>query len=277
MNKRIPRVAIQGVHGCFHEIAAKKFFDNEYIDLWNYNTFSEVAKAVQFGRVDYGVMAIENSIAGSILSNYNLLLQNKLHIIGETYLRIELHLVGPKRIQLRDIKKVQSHPIAIQQCSEFLSQLTDIEIIESADTALSAKRVKEKNDPTQVAIANSLATHLYELETLVPRIESIKQNYTRFLILVNNYNHVVDGANKASICFRLNDKYGALFEAISTFCKYNINMTKIQSVPILGSPNQYSFHCDIEWQKEKQLIAAIDELKRNTKDFINFGKYRKAL
>src|SRR5690606_27612090 len=198
------RIAIQGIKASFHEEAAFKFFGTD-IETVECNSFKETFQKMKAGEADYIVMAIENSIAGSLLPNYSLLKEYNYPVIGEVYLHIQLHLMGLPGIKFEDIKNVTSHPIAIRQCGEFLDDYPQLKVTESSDTAACAKRIKDEQLKDTAAIANSLAAEMYGLEILEKRIETNKKNYTRFLILAD-HEEEIKNPNKASVSFQVKDE-----------------------------------------------------------------------
>src|SRR5690242_19204038 len=236
--KKKLQVAIQGIATSFHEVAALSYFQ-EPIDTLECLSFHRLCESLKSGEADYAVMAIENSIAGSILPNYFLLQDYHFTIAGELYLPIHMHLLVLPGVQLEDITCIESHPMAIRQCSEFLHSLNGIEIRESDDTALSAKRVKELQLKNTAAIANEFAAKKFGLQILEKRIETHKKNFTRFLILTKRSNGKEE-SNKASLSFEVANEVGSLADALMTFKSNSINLSKIQSIPIIGRPSEYS-------------------------------------
>ena len=272
--KKKPKVAIQGLSTSFHEVAAFTYFQ-EPVDIVECLTFHGLCEALDKGKADYAVMAIENSIAGSILPNYFLLQQYHFNITGEVYLPIHMHLLAMKGVKLSDITSIESHPMAIRQCSEFLHALNGIEIRESDDTALSAKRVKELKLKNTAAIANERAAKKYGLQILERRIETHKKNFTRFLILSHRSQSAPE-ANKASLSFEVANEVGSLADALMTLKTNRINLTKIQSIPIIGKPSEYSIHVDVEWKRRKNYEDALKQILRQVKNLNVLGEYKKA-
>ncbi|HEY3401912.1 MAG TPA: prephenate dehydratase [Ohtaekwangia sp.] len=272
--KKKLRIAIQGITASFHEVAALTYF-NEPIETIECLSFHQLCESLKNGSSDFAVMAIENSIAGSILPNYFLLQDYHFNIIGELYLPIHMHLLALPGVKLEDIKTIESHPMAIRQCSEFLFGLKGKEIRESDDTALSAKRVKELKLKDTAAIANEFAAKKFGLNILEKRIETHKKNFTRFLVLDKRRNGKVE-SNKASMCFEVANEVGSLADALMTFKENNINLSKIQSIPIIGRPSEYSIHIDVEWKKRKQYDTAMKEVMRQVKNLNVMGEYKKA-
>jgi prephenate dehydratase len=266
-------VAIQGITTSFHEVAAMTYFQ-EPIDTIECLTFHQLCESLKSGKADYAVMAIENSIAGSILPNYFLLQEYHFNIVGELYLPIHMNLLALKGVKLQDIKVIESHPMAIRQCSEFLHALNGVEIRESDDTAFSAKKVSEQKLKNTAAIANEYAAKKFGLQILEKRIETHKKNFTRFLILVKKTNGKIE-SNKASISFEVANEVGSLAEALMTLKNNSINLSKIQSIPIIGKPNEYSIHIDVEWKKRKNYDDALQQVLRQVNNLNVLGEYKK--
>ena len=269
-----PRVAIQGIRASFHEEAALNYF-GENIQTIECNSFKQTFEALQHKDADYVVMAIENSIAGSILPNYSLLLSYAFPVVGEIYLPIQLHLMALPGVKFEDVKTVMSHPIAIRQCVDFFDEYPHLKIIESNDTAACAKRIRDEQLTDTVAIANTLAAKLYGLDVLERRIESNKKNFTRFLVLTHHENIVKNHPNKASLCFQVSNKVGSLAKVLNIFAEAGINMSKIQSMPVLGKRHEYNFYVDIEWEEQKQYDTAIRQILKYTQNFNILGEYER--
>lgn len=272
--KKKLKIAIQGIAASFHEVAAMTYF-HEPIQTVECLSFHALCESLKKGESDYAVMAIENSIAGSILPNYFLLQEYHFSIIGEVYLPIHMHLLALPGVKLNDITSIESHPMAIRQCTEFLYRLNGVQILESDDTALSARKVKEQKLKTTAAIANEYAAKKFGLNILEKRIETHKKNFTRFLILTRKIKTSPD-CNKASICFEVANEVGSLAEALMTFKNNSINLSKIQSIPIIGKPSEYSIHIDVEWKKRKSYDIALGEVLRQVKNLNVLGEYKKA-
>ena len=268
------RVAIQGIKASFHEEAAIKFF-GEDIDTIECNSFKQTCEVLKNKEADFVVMAIENSIAGSLLPNYTLLRDYHFTIIGEAYLHIQLNLLALPGVKFEDIKNVESHPIAIRQCDDFFNEYPHLNVVESSDTAACAKRIQDEQLKDTAAIANKLASQVYGLEIMERRIETNKKNYTRFLILTDNKDIVIEDANKASISFQVTDEVGSLVKVLNIFAEHNINMSKVQSMPVLGKRNQYNFYIDLEFSSRKEYEEAIRKALRYTVNFAIMGEYRK--
>ena len=272
--KKKTKVAIQGIATSFHEVAAIQHFGQE-VQTVECLTFHEMCETLKNGLSDFGVMAIENSIAGSILPNYFLLQQYHFTILGEVYLPIRMHLLALPGVGLSDIKVIESHPMAIRQCADYRQQLPHVEIRESDDTAWSAKKIGEGKLTDTAAIANEQAAKKFGLSLLEKRIETHKKNFTRFLIL-SRRNGTWNGGNKASLSFEVANEVGSLADALMTFKAQKINLSKIQSVPIIGKPSEYTIHVDVEWGKRKDYDEAIHHLVRQVRNLNIMGEYKKA-
>lgn len=258
------KVCIQGYPGAFHEIAARCCFENQEVEAVPADTFEELVKKVEDRDVPIGIMAIENTLGGSILFNYNLLNESKLKIVGEVYLRIKQNLMALPGQRIEDIQEVRSHPMAIAQCRAFFRAYPHIKLVESIDTALSAKEIHENQLKGIGAIASTLAAEMYHLNILAESIETNKKNHTRFLLLKpqNNGPERVD-VEKVSLCFSTDHEVGSLYKVLAVLAAYNVNLTKIQSRPIVGMPWEYLFFVDfvaegkVSW---KQAVEAIEPL-----------------
>ncbi|MCF8361463.1 MAG: prephenate dehydratase [Prolixibacteraceae bacterium] len=222
---------------------------------------------------DIAVMAIENAIAGSLLENYGLMRDFHLKIIGEIYLHIQMNLMALPGVQREDIIEIHSHPIALKQCAEYIdATFGQISLDDNFDTAGAAKNIA-KNKLTNVAsIGNERTAELYGLNILEKSIETNKRNYTRFFILAKQA-IPTDDANKASIAFEVGHFHGSLTRVLNIFAENEINLTKIQSVPIIGKPDEYSFHVDIEWEKIEKYEKAIHKVLKNVSSLTILGEY----
>ncbi len=266
------KIAIQGYAGSFHQVAALQYFGNE-TTIVPCATFRELIKlAANKKETHGGIMAIENSIAGSILPNYTLLQKSNLHIVGEVYLRIEQNLLVYPGVRLNDIKEVHSHPMALLQCVDFLEQ-HNWKLIETEDTALSAQHIHKKRSPHIAGIASKLAADLFDLEILAPNIHTQKNNYTRFLVLQKD-NVEVEQADKASINFQTNHTKGSLAKVLSKVSEEGINLSKLQSMPIAGTNFKYSFHADLEFENINQLNKALKSIEPLTENVRILGIYK---
>ncbi|MCX6335791.1 MAG: prephenate dehydratase [Bacteroidetes bacterium] len=221
------------------------------------------------------IMAIENSIAGSILPNYNLLQKSKLKVVGEVYLSISQNLLVNPGVRLEDIKEVHSHPMAILQCLEYLEK-TNWKIVESDDTALSAKQLHQHKGKHTAAIASKLAAELFELDVIAPNIQTMKNNFTRFLVLQREKEAVeITNANKASVYFQTNHSKGILAQVLTLIASGGINLSKLQSMPIPGSTFKYGFYADLEFENKQQFNKVMASIESLTNSVKIFGIYQK--
>ncbi|MBZ5856741.1 prephenate dehydratase [Flavihumibacter profundi] len=268
------RVSIQGYEGSFHQVAAQQFFGRQ-VEVIPCDTFREVVKiAANKRESEGGVMAIENSIAGSILPNYNLLQKSNLRVVGEVYLQIKQNLLVNPGVSFEDIREVHSHPMAILQCIDFLEKY-DWKLVETEDTALSAKIIHQKRHRHAAAIASKLAAELFELDVLAPNIHTMKNNYTRFLVLMRPENtSVIADANKASVNFHTDHSRGSLARVLSQIAEGGINLSKLQSFPIPGSDWEYSFHADMEFDNIEQFNTIIEAIRPMTVALQVYGIYK---
>ncbi len=271
-------IAIQGYEGSFHQEAARIFWGRK-IEVTPCDTFRELVRQTESsGSVTGAMMAIENSIAGSILPNYSLLLKSNLVIIGEVYLHIRQQLMVHPGVALQDIREVHSHPMALLQCMDYLEMNPHWKLIETEDTALSAKHIKQRHNKHAAAIAGKLAAELYGMDIIAPNIHTLKNNFTRFLVLVKKQNALpIQDANKASVNFITNHTRGSLAKVLTTIADAGINLSKLQSVPIPGSDFMYSFHADMEFDSLWQFNDTMKELEAFTQNLRTFGVYRKGI
>jgi len=269
------RVSIQGYEGSFHQMAAQQFFGNN-VGVIPCATFREVIKLASNKREsEAGVMAIENSIAGSILPNYNLLQRSNLVIMGEVYLQIRQNLLVNPGVGIGDIREVHSHPMAIQQCFDFLDK-HDWKLVETEDTALSAKHIHQHKSRHIAAIASKLAAELFDLDVLAPNIHTLKNNYTRFLILRREETaQEIDGADKASVSFHTDHSRGSLAKVLAKIAEDGINLSKLQSFPIPDTDFKYSFHADMEFEHVAQFEKVIEDIKPLTEYLKIYGVYKR--
>lgn len=268
-------VAIQGYEGCFHQEAAQYFYGKN-VKVVCCDSFRDVVKVAGNKRLSNGgVMAIENSIAGSILPNYNLLQKSNLKIVGELYLLIRQNLMVSIGTTIEEIKEVHSHPMALQQCLKFLDEHT-WKLVETEDTALSAKKLSKSKSPYIGVIASKLAAEIYDLELIAPNVHTMRNNYTRFWIL-NREEDVkeVENADKASVYFHTDDSKGSLARVLNKINEVDINLSKLQSFPIPGSDWKYSFHVDMEFEKREQLELALKKIKPLTEELRVNGIYKR--
>ncbi|MCB9013232.1 MAG: prephenate dehydratase [Bacteroidales bacterium] len=270
-------IAIQGGYGAFHEIAAKHYFEGQEIDIIPNNTFKDLMSSLKQRMVDFGIMAIENSLAGSIIPNYALIKDSKMQIIGEIYLRIRQNLVALPGQKIEDIVEVYSHPMAILQCQLFFDNYPNIKLIESIDTALSAKMIHDEKLEGKAAISSDLAAKKYGLEIIAAGIETNKMNYTRFLILREKNGEIQDTSivNKSSLHFALAHKTGSLSKILSILSYYDINLSKIQSLPIMGKDWEYQFYVDVIFDDYEWYKKALDAIRPFTSELGILGEYVK--
>ncbi len=268
------KVSIQGYEGSFHQEAARTFFGND-VQVLPCATFREAIKAAQNKKeTDGGVMAIENSIAGSILPNYTLLQNSHLKVVGEVYLQIRQHLMVNPGVVLEEVREVQSHYMALQQCLTFLDKHS-WKLVETEDTAWSARHIHQHKSKHIAAIASQLAAELYHLTIIAPNIHTLKNNYTRFLILQREETaQSIEGANKASVNFHTNHSKGSLAKVLTTIAEGDINLSKLQSFPIPGTDFKYSFHADMEFDNMEQFNKVIDKIKSLTEEIKVYGIYK---
>ena len=268
-------IAIQGYEGSFHQVAARYFFGKQ-VEVIPCATFRDLIRiSLDPKQSAGGIMAIENSIAGSILPNYNLLQKSKLKVVGEVYLSISQNLLVNPGVNLKDIKEVHSHPMAILQCLDYLEK-NEWKLVETEDTALSAKHLHQHRSRHSAAIASKLAAELYELEILAPDIHTMKNNVTRFLVLKRDRDAVeVMGADKASIYFQTDHSKGILARVLTGIADGGINLSKLQSMPIQGSNFKYGFYADLEFDNRKQLEKVLQSISNLTNSIKIFGIYKK--
>jgi prephenate dehydratase len=268
------KVSIQGYEGSFHQIAAMEYLGND-VQVVPCDTFREVVKiASDPKQSDGGFMAIENSIAGSILPNYTLLQKSKLKIAGEIYLQIHQNLMVNPGVAMEDIREVHSHPMALLQCMDYLEKHPSWKLVETEDTALSAKHIHQHRSKHTAVIASKLAAELFNLKLIAPKIQSNKNNYTRFLF-IQPANIKNDEANKASINFHTDHSRGSLARVLTKIAEGNINLSKLQSVPIPEQEWKYSFHADMEFDTIDQYEKVMEKIKPITESLTVLGVYKK--
>ena len=270
------KVGIQGYAGAFHDIAARYCFAEARLEVVPAHTFDDLVAMIEGQEAaDRGLMAIENSLAGSLMYNYKLLHDSQLSITGEVYLRIKHNLMALAGTQIEDLTEVHSHPMAIAQCREFFRSHPQIRLVETADTALSARDIRDKDLRTVGAIASTLAAELYGLTILAAGIETNKQNYTRFLVLEREDLAVPVGKpEKVSLVFAVDHTVGSLYKVLAVLAAYNINLTKIQSAPIIGAPWEYMFFVDFLTEGKVGFRQAIDAIRPLTHNLQVLGAYR---
>ena len=270
------KVAIQGLEGSFHYAVAQDYFADRPIEVVCLDTFAAEGAAVAEGRTDAAVMAIENSIAGSILPNYHILQNKALKVVGEYYLPIEQCLVALPGVGLDEIDTVASHPIALLQCEAFLDAHPSWRRVQSEDTAASARRVASEGVRSHAAIAGTAAAQLYGLEVLAHGINTIRDNFTRFLVVTQADSTVLDAAtpDKASMFFKVPHARGSLGKILKIIELYELNMCKLQSYPIPEDPFRYHFHLDVEFSDLSSFRAAVELIERHTEECSVYGIYK---
>jgi prephenate dehydratase len=270
------RIAIQGIRGSNHHQVAREYFEEE-IDLVECLSFDVMVDHLLSHKADKGVMAIENSIVGSIIPNYALVYQNNLHIIGEHYLNIHHNLMVLNGQQLGDILEVHSHPMALLQCKEFFKKHPQIKLVEDVDTAETAKRIQENQLKTIGAIAPGVAAELYNLTIIAPEIQTINNNATRFIIIkTKNKELPREEINKASLRFITDHKRGSLATVLNVMSDCNLNLTKIQSLPIIETPWKYAFFVDVTFEEYMHFDKAKSLLRIMAEEFKVLGEYKNA-
>ncbi|HHH49358.1 MAG TPA: prephenate dehydratase [Saprospiraceae bacterium] len=269
------KIAIQGYSGAFHDLAAQYFYQTNHLQVSPADTFEELVEQVENKKVDAGIMAIENTLAGSLLNNYKLLYHSKLQVVGEVYLRIRQNLMVWPGVKIEDLKEVHSHPVAIDQCKRFFKQYPHIRLIKMEDTALSAKQIRENKLLDRGGIASSRAAEIYGLEIIGKSIETNKKNFTRFLILNREEDVQEKPFNKVSIRFTVKHEVGSLHIVLASLAINQANLTKIQSVPIVGKNWEYAIFLDFILKDSSRFDVTIRSLKQFADDLKVLGKYQK--
>ncbi len=275
------KVTIQGVAGCYHDAAAHLYFDGEEIQTIECETFPVMFDTLSTDASLLGIVAIENTIAGSLLQNHELLRQSNLRIIGELKLRISHVLCSLPGQSIDALTEVNSHPMALMQCEQFLRRHPNLKIVERLDTAGSAKEISEGKLTGHAAVCGEYAANLYGLEILEKSIETNKRNFTRFLIvadplLASEIGPTEREINKASIVFTLPHTHGALSKVLTILSFYDINLSKIQSTPIVGREWEYRFYVDVTFDSLIRYHQAIEAVRPLIKDLRILGEYAEA-
>ena len=271
MNKII---AIQGAEGSNHHKVARDFYGNTML-LKECMSFDVLVASLLSGAATHGVMALENTIAGSIIPNYALIDTNDLHIVGEEYLNIHHHLMALPGQQIAHIKEVWSHPMALLQCKEFFKKHPHIKLVEDVDTAEVAKRIAKENLVGIAAIAPKIAAEIFDLEVLEDEIQTMKDNATRFVIVqTQEPTHGSDHINKASLKFQLNHKRGSLAAILNVLSDCKMNLTKIQSLPVIEMPWKYSFFVDVTFEDYKDYLKLVKIIEIMAEEFKILGTYK---
>ena len=266
-------IGIQGIKGSFHHIVANEYYGNNII-VDEFLTFEMMSRHLAEEKSDASIMAIENSIAGSIIPNYALIDEYNLSIVGECYLKISHNLLSLENQSIDDIKEVHSHPMALLQCRDFFKKYPNIKLVENTDTALSAKEISVNNINGRAAIASILASDLYSLDVLAENIQTIKNNETRFVVLERSTINSKSVFNKASIKFELDHKRGSLATILNVLSDCKMNLTKIQSMPKIETPWRYSFFVDITFEFVDDYLKAKSIIEIMAKDFKVLGEYK---
>lgn len=272
------RIAIQGIKGSFHDIASHRYFEGEDLELICCDTFEQVFQHMKEEKDIIGLVAIENTIAGSLLHNYELLRDSGMTIVGEHKLRISHSIMCLPDDDWTDITEINSHPVALMQCRNFLSQHDDMKIVEVADTAGAAANISKKQLHGHAAICHKDAAQIYGMKVLQEGIETNKHNFTRFLVVSNPEKaHTLrkfEELNKASLVFTLLHEEGSLSAILSVLSFYKLNLTKIQSLPIIGQEWQYMFYIDLSYNDYTRYKQAINAITPLTKELKLLGEYR---
>ncbi len=276
-DKRL-KVTIQGVAGCFHDAAAREYFSGRDIETVPFDTFHEMFDALDGDASLVGIVAIENTIAGSLLQNHEMLRQSKLRIIGEHKKRISHVLAALPGQTIDQLSEVNSHPMALMQCEQYLRRHPNLKMIERFDTAGSAKEIAERHLTGHAAVCGDYAAGLYGLEILERGIETNRRNFTRFLIVANpllasEIGPAETEVNKASIVFTLPHTGGALSKVLTILSFYDMNLSKIQSMPIIGREWEYRFYVDLTFSSVVRYHQAIDAVRPLTNEITTLGEY----
>jgi prephenate dehydratase len=268
------KIAIQGTKGSYHHQAAEKFFGTSSMQLEELDSFKKVAQSITKSYSDYGLMAIENTIAGTLLPNYSLVSKYDLKIIGEVHLPIQHQLMALPGTKFEEIQEIQSHPMAILQCDQFLEHHPTIRIVETNDTASTAKKIQDSQLKNIAAIASELAAEIYGLEIIKRNIQTFPKNFTRFFVLAKDQ-EAPTRFNKASILFTTPHQSGSLASILNELVYLNVNMEKIQSVPIIEKPWEYAFHVDVSFESIEEFDLLIQRIQLKTHYLKILGKYTK--
>lgn len=271
------KVAIQGVAGAYHDIASRNYFEKDEVEIIPCLTFRDVISSIKKDPSVLGIMAIENTIAGSLLQNHELIRESGLRVIGEYKLRISHSLVALPGTSIHEITEINSHPIALMQCNDFLDTLPHAKVVEKEDTALSARWISENQLKGHAAICGKLAAEIYGMEVLAEGIETNKRNFTRFLIIADRWTAEdliqENDVNKASLVFALPHTAGSLSKVLSVLSFYDMNLSKIQSLPIIGREWEYLFYVDLTFTDFIRYKQALDAIRPLTKDLKILGEY----
>lgn len=270
------KIGIQGIPGSFHHQVALNYFGHE-TEVSPYRTFEEVANALSSGKDDFAVMAIENSIAGAILPNYELIDRYGLFVFAEYYLPISHNLMALQGQVIEEIKEVRSHPMAILQCKKFFQQYPTITLTDDLDTASVAKRIADEKIKGVAAIASTTAAEIYKLEILASDIQTVKDNFTRFIILQKDFPVQNKASQKASLKIIISNEKGSLAKLLTLLSDFDINLTKIQSIPVIEKPWNYAFFIDAEFESYEKYKLALKAIEEQGGEVRIFGEYKKGV
>lgn len=272
------KVAIQGIESSFHHIAVQKLFPKTEIQLVTCDSFEQVTREVTNFNADLGLLAIENSIAGSILPNYGLIDSGDFQIVDEVFLNIEMFVMALETESIHDIEEIHSHPVALLQCKDYLQRFPlHCKIIEGKDTASEARRIKEQNLRGVAAIAGRQVAEKFGLKILDSNIQTVKENQTRFVAIARNTHTQVSEVNKATLKFELSHQVGSLCTILHLLSTFDINLTKIQSLPIVGKPWQYAFFVDVLFSDYTLFTEVTTLLEKTVKELKILGTYKQNL
>ena len=269
------KIAIQGIESSFHDMAVKKLFPNKEVDLIMCDSFEKVTQKINDFDADYGVLAIENTMAGSILPNYNLIDANNLVILDEVFLNIQMYIMSLESETIHDILEIHSHPVALLQCNNYLRKFPPhFKIIEGADTASVAKKIKEDNLKGVAAIAGKQVAERFGLKILDSKIQNNSENQTRFVLIGKQVIAPAGKVDKATLKFKLDHRVGSLSNVLQLFSTFDISLTKIQSLPIIGEPWQYAFFVDVTFKDYKLFQEVTQVLEKAVKELKIVGVYK---
>lgn len=275
MKNNVKNIAIQGISGSFHEEATRQFFSKNEITFTFCDTFENVFQNIKENNA-IGVVAIENSLAGSILPNYGSIQSYKFNIIGETYRKIEQNLMVLKGVQLSDINEIWSHPMALRQCQAFLNDHPEIKSVEKEDTAKSAFLIKKHKLKNTAAIASETACKIYGMNIVQKGIQSNKMNFTRFLVISKNKTSI-NQPNKATLCFSVSNTTGSLAKVLTFLAENQMNLTKIQSHPKLGKNWEYFFYIDLLFSDYNKYLNVVEQLNKYVTELSVLGAYKNGI
>lgn len=268
------KVAIQGIEGSFHHLASIEFFGERELEIIPCKTFHDEVTLLRKGDCDYCLMAMENTLAGNLVANYQLLFESELYVAGEITMHIRQHLIGKKDQKIDDITEIHSHPVALNQCRHFLRSLNGVKLVENEDTALSVKSISETDKKNIAAIGGKMASELYDLEILKTNIEHHYDNYTRFIVLSRDV-EVLPSDNKASVYFELKHSVGTLAGTLGQLSDLGVNLTMIHSMPIPKKEWEYGFFVDFQFQNELVKEEVLNYLESESDFFRLLGLYKK--